>query len=61
MMNDEALAGIYAELKAIRCLKQIELSLLPALTKTAYSIEELATLVEAIKNPVSYMEGEKDD
>lgn len=60
-MNDDALIGIYNELKTIRCLKQMELSLSPALTKTACSIEELAVLVEAIKNPVAYMETSAED
>lgn len=55
------LKGIHEELKAIRALKQIELSVSPAITKTAASIEELALLVSAIKNPVKYMEGDSND
>lgn len=60
-MNDEALIGIYKELQALRCLKQMELCLSPALTKTACSTKELAELIAAIKNPVEYIEGKKDD
>lgn len=57
----DVLKGIREELKAIRALKQIEMSISPVITKTAVSVEELALMVSAIKNPVKYMEGDSND
>lgn len=57
----DVLKGIHEELKAIRALKQIEISISPAIAKSHMSIEELVSMASAIKNPVKYMEGESND
>lgn len=65
-MNDEALMGIYKELQALRCLKQMELGLMVSNSKNV-SISELDAITDMIANPTKYFvkdsknEEDKDD
>ena len=65
-MNDEALMGIYKELKALRCLKQMELGMMVG-KSNCKSLEELEALTDMIANPKKYFvkdsksEEDKDD